>query len=141
MNLQNNFFSVISKGFRKINRFYSHWLSQYQISPAQLEILCLLLKKEKISSHLIQQELELDSSSVTGSLNRLVKAGFVIKNKNQADQRFLSIELTPEGKRLAKTGEYLFTELDTKIFQTWSPQEKKEIFRLLDKTHLMMIES
>jgi MarR family transcriptional regulator, organic hydroperoxide resistance regulator len=118
---------------RKIDRFFTKALSFRRITPAQMDVLNLLADKKECSSKELQGELGLDSSSLTGLIQRIQKAGWVTKMKNQKDKRSILLFLTPEGKQIHKQGAHAVEELNRVFSSACSEEEWKNFYTVLRK--------
>ena len=72
----------------------------YQVSSPQLNCLMALLKKGPLPPSQIARQILVESSTVTGIIDRLEQKGFVQRIRSSKDRRKISIELTDSGRRL-----------------------------------------
>lgn len=73
---------------------------KYQVSSPQLNCLMALLKKGPLPPSQIARHILVESSTVTGIIDRLEQKGFVQRIRSSKDRRKISIELTDSGRRL-----------------------------------------
>ena len=83
--------------------FYTKELNKkYQVSAPQLNCLLSLYENGPLPPSQIAKYIMVKSSTVTGIVDRLEKKGLVKRLRNSPDRRVITIELTKEGKSLAK---------------------------------------
>ena len=96
----------------------------YNVSAAQLNCLLALYENgprppSKISKHIL-----VNSSTMTGIVDRLEKKGLVERARNSPDRRIITIELTKPGKMLAENAP---PPIQQKIFDGLNKLSEREI--------------
>ncbi|MCR4400263.1 MAG: MarR family transcriptional regulator [Syntrophomonadaceae bacterium] len=86
---------------RRIARFYNHRYAEYGVTVGQSFVLFHLLEHDGSSPKDIAARLQLEPPAVTGTLDRLVKEGLVVRGEDPSDRRGLRIRLTPLGREKA----------------------------------------
>jgi DNA-binding MarR family transcriptional regulator len=82
---------------------YSKELNKkYSVSAAQLNCILALYENGPISISQIARHIMVNSSTVTGIIDRLEQKDFVKRLRISADRRVITIELTETGKMLAE---------------------------------------
>jgi len=87
---------------RKISRKYNSKCLEYGITATQSFVLYDLLDHEGSNVKDIAARVQLDSSAVTGVIDRLYKEVLVIREEDPTDRRSLNIYLTSKGRKLAE---------------------------------------
>lgn len=87
---------------RKVHKYYNAQLGRYGITIAQSFILFALLEEEGLNVKTLGERLVLESSAITGLLDRLEKEGLVVRQVDPEDRRAFRIFLTPSGRALAE---------------------------------------
>ncbi len=87
---------------RKIQKYYNAKYSEHGVTVAQSFILFSLLENDGLSVKKLAELLEIDSSAITGLVDRLEKEQLVRRTVNPADRRAFRILLTAKGKTLAE---------------------------------------
>ena len=104
---------------RRISRAYSEALAEHDITPPQLILLICCL----------------DSSSLTGLLDRTEKIGLLIRRPDPDDRRSLRIHLTEIGRRRLQELEPIVAQLQEQIerefFAGYKPEEVKTFLTML----------
>jgi len=98
--------SEIMQSLRRIFKAvqdYSHEVSEkFGITGPQLWALKAIFENESLSLSDLSERMYLHPSTITGVIDRLEKKGYVIRNRDKVDRRVIYVQLTAEGKRLAK---------------------------------------
>lgn len=87
---------------RKVSRKYNAKCMEYGITAPQSFVLFDLLDNEGTSIKDIAARVQLDSSAVTGVVDRLFKEELVKREEDPNDRRSLNITFTPKGRKLAE---------------------------------------
>lgn len=75
---------------------------KYNVSAAQINCLLALYKNGSLPPSQIAKHMMVNSSTVTGIIDRLEQKGLVERSRISADRRVITIELTEAGRTLAK---------------------------------------
>ena len=98
--------SEIMQSLRRIFKAiqdYSHEVSEkFGITGPQLWALKTISENESLSLSDLGKRMYLHPSTITGVIDRLEKKRYVTRIRDQVDRRVIYVELTAEGKRLAK---------------------------------------
>ncbi|GET22314.1 MarR family winged helix-turn-helix transcriptional regulator [Prolixibacter denitrificans] len=119
---------------RSINLESKKVQKEYGVSIPQL--LCLEYLKEapnyQATQRMIRDHLRLNSSTMTGIINRLEKKGYVARLPKSGDKRVTNIALTSSGERiLTHTPDLMQKRLDVKL-RSLSDEEINKINSALD---------
>ncbi len=87
---------------RLMSRAYAEHLDSMNITYPQFLVIHLLDSKDKVILKSLGERLYLDSGTLTPLINRLVKMGYVKKEKSLHDEREINIFLTLKGKNLKR---------------------------------------
>lgn len=89
---------------RKVSRLWNARCSKYGVTAAQSFVLYDVWDHEGTSIKDIAARVELDSSAITGLVDRLEKMELVERRDDPHDRRGIKIFLTQKGKDLTKNG-------------------------------------
>ena len=81
----------------------------------------------------IAQKVGKDKSTTTVLIEKLVKLGYVHREKSSLDSRVWLISLSEKGKSYTNQMEQISKELSEKFYAGFSEEEKKTVFSLLKK--------
>ncbi|MBV8035207.1 MarR family winged helix-turn-helix transcriptional regulator [Roseateles sp.] len=84
---------------------YKRDLGDLGLTYPQYLVMLVLWEGDGVTIKHVAERLGLDSGSVTPLVKRLGEAGFLVRRRDAADERNLSIELTPEGRALQERAE------------------------------------
>lgn len=110
-----------------------------EITTSHGYILFILSKNKKtkelapMSMKEISKKIDKDKSTTTVLIEKLLKYGYVIREKNNTDTRYSYISLSEKGKSFIPEMERISKELSEKFYNGFSEDEKKTVFYLLDK--------
>jgi DNA-binding MarR family transcriptional regulator len=76
--------------------------SKYSITAAQLNCLLALYENGPLPLSKIAKHMMVRSSTVTGVIDRLERKALVTRERNSPDRRVIIIQLTANGKKMAK---------------------------------------
>ncbi len=71
------------------------------VTGPQRLVLRIVSRKPGLSATAIAEEARLHASTLTGILDRLVRAGFLARGRDRADLRRAQLGITPEGQAIA----------------------------------------
>ena len=110
-------------------------LQRYNLPPSQMDVLLYLKKHEEDT--LTQRDLEigltLKNPTVTGLLNRLEEKGFITREQNLNDKRSKFIKMTDKSERVLEDAYLYIQELDAKMLNGISKEEKEQLFKHIYK--------
>jgi DNA-binding MarR family transcriptional regulator len=98
--------SEIMQSLRRIFKAiqdYSHEVSdKFGITGPQLWALKTISQNESLSLSDLSERMYLHPSTITGVIDRLERKGYVTRSRDKVDRRVIYVQLSAEGKRLAK---------------------------------------
>lgn len=128
----------IMKSFREINRGFFHLLNeeteQIGVTVMQFKVLRTLQEEPNISLGELADRLQVGNSTMSGIVERLVKAGYLLRERSEDDRRTLLLRLTEEGKERQNQTYDIFMKRMSKILEI----PDKEIEQLLQLHHLII---
>jgi len=127
----------ISQTKKKMTAFIERQLSDSTLSnliPTHGNVFTALYENDnKLTMKELARIIGKDKSTVTPLVNKLVKMGYVIKEKSTEDARVTYIMLSEKG--LAAEPEYakISAAVNITAYDGFTPEEKAELLRLLKK--------
>lgn len=130
--------------FMKVDRYFmAKCFGQMQglgIYPGQIPVLGMVSKKEGLSQKELAEILRIKPPTVTVSVQRLEKAGFLYKKPDEKDQRISRIYLTEKGKETKARALQRIRENESVMLEGFSETEQcllrrflKQILENIDK--------
>ncbi|EOA8412035.1 MarR family winged helix-turn-helix transcriptional regulator [Listeria monocytogenes] len=103
--------------FREVQRKTHHVLAEEaanrEITTTQLLAIRELQRESELTLGELAERMKLGKSTVSGIVDRLVKAGFLKRTRNENNRRALSLELTEKGAtKAAETYHVFFNRLE-----------------------------
>jgi DNA-binding MarR family transcriptional regulator len=83
-------------------RYTKELNKKFSVSAPQVACLLALLDNGPISPSQIAKKIMVESSTVTGIIDRLEQKGLVARTRVSQDRRVITVELTEAGRRLAE---------------------------------------
>lgn len=121
---------------RLMHRYGSLNFTQFQalgIHPGQIPVLSVLKRQEGVSQREIADMLHIKPPTVTVTLQRLEKSGFVCRKPDPRDQRISRIFLTEKGRSMDKTFEQLIFKNEEILTRGFSEEEKDLLGQMLQR--------
>ena len=100
-----------------------------------MDVLLYLKKHEedKLTQRDLETGLTLKNPTVTGLLNRLEEKGFITREQNLNDKRSKFIKMTDKSERVLEDAYLYIQELDAKMLNGISKEEKEQLFKHIYK--------
>ncbi len=137
MSKEQKIISVISNIHFEANSLIVSELKKYDITelaPSHGSILnALFYSKEKLRMNDIAEKINRDKSTVTALINKLVKNGYVIREKCSIDSRITFILLTDKGLKLKPIFESISEKLISTTYKDINQKEREYVVNLLEK--------
>jgi len=111
----------------------THKMCKAQKYGGQGRLLILLKEKGTLTQRELIEITGRRSATLSEQLDSMDKAGYIIREKNEADRRNVDVTLTPLGQETAKDAEIARTELADQLFTVLTEQEKQQLSALLEK--------
>lgn len=116
--------------------YFKQSLKPYNITPIQYALLKCLWDKDGLTPSQLANLLSLDSSTITGILDRVENKGYVKRTYSPYDRRSITIYLTPEGKALQRPIEKVIEDSNAAVMKDMDPEDvliaKKLIVTITD---------
>ncbi len=133
MNLEREEMLCYSLGvaMRRVSKIYADALADHDITPPQVFVLSCLAEQDEQRVRELAERVCLDSSSLTGLLDRMEKSGLVERRPDPADRRALRIAITAKGRERFTTLTPVMEELTERVhaeFFTGYRREQIELF-------------
>jgi len=124
---------VLTKAQQSVYQLFKAELHSYGVTPGQYGILKCLWDKNGQTAKQLAEQLFLDSSTVTGILDRLENKGLVKRQPNSRDRRSLQVVLTNKGRELEGPLSQAIVRANQKALLKLEDDEIKQLQQLLGK--------
>lgn len=108
-----------------------HLLEEYDLKPGQVGTLMTLSKKGGLSQRQVAKAIGVTPPSITVSLQKMEKQGYIMRKPDEKDQRIIRIEITDKGRECVVLVEKVVKQVDDILFEDMSAEEKMLFRRLL----------
>lgn len=133
-----NAISLISKIREKVNRLIEAELSKNGLDgivTSHGDIINALFNKPKMTMAEIADKIGRDKSTVTALIDKLMKFGYVVKERDTKDARVVYVALTAKGQELKPIFEAISAKVLGVFYSGVLENEKEELAKILDKVY------
>ncbi|MDQ0661103.1 MarR family winged helix-turn-helix transcriptional regulator [Paenibacillus sp. W2I17] len=130
--------SLISKIKEKVNRFILAEMAEQGIqdlATSHGDIIYALYNNHRMTMAEIAKKIGKDKSTVTALVDKLVRTGYVVKERDATDSRVVHVALTTKGEELKPVFEEISQRILDVFYADVTEAEKKELLRILMKIH------
>jgi MarR family 2-MHQ and catechol resistance regulon transcriptional repressor len=132
---------VIAKSYRALSLVAERSIANTGLCLTDFAALEALLHKGPLTISEIQDKVRLASGSMTAAVDRLEKLGLVVRKASPSDRRARVVELTAQGKRLAKSCFERHAKDLEALMSALSEKEMEQIYGSLRKLGLLAAEN
>ena len=121
----------LGRVMRRVYDYYEQRLSPFGLTPPQYFVFNALWMGDGISVGELGERVSLDSSTLTGIIDRMEKSGYVERRPNPDDRRSVLVFLTAKARELGPRILEFADELDVALRQPFSQEEMDTFERVL----------
>ena len=121
---------------RLIRMYYSRIQSQLAevgLYRGQPPILMLLYKNDGMSQKEMARALNFSPATMTVTLKRMEKAGLVLREMDEHDQRILRVHLSEKGREMCETGESRIGVVTAELLEGFTLEEQQQLNEYLGR--------
>jgi DNA-binding MarR family transcriptional regulator len=122
---------LIKNTWQKLSRYYNQQLTGFDLSVPKALLLLEISPEGGENPKTLAAKLDLESSSMTGLLDRLEKKGFIERRPDPNDRRSILIFLTPQGITARENIKSLVEQLDRKVQEALPAEDVKAFRRII----------
>jgi DNA-binding MarR family transcriptional regulator len=124
---------ALVRAFRLVNRATSRAVQSHDLSAEQAHILLELWLEGPMKVGDLQRILALSSGTLTGALDRMVKARLIKRSQDPEDKRVWRVEAAKIHPRARSAIISKLESTERKIFSVFTGGERRALLRLLTK--------
>ncbi len=124
---------MISCLYRHTQMYFDRQLKTLSIGYGSMAFLMVLYRLDGIRQEEISQKLHIDKATTTRAIQKLVKAGYVVREPDSTDRRANRIFLTEKGVALKPKLRKMSDDWTRRLTAGFTEAEKNQIFVLLGK--------
>ena len=98
-------------------------LSEYDVTPSQYGVLSCLWQREFATPKQISENLCLETSTISGVLDRMQKKGLIDRVINRNDRREVRVVPTEKGKALEEPISKIIDEVNEEVLKCFTDEE------------------
>ena len=121
----------LGRVMRRVYDYYEQRLSPFGLTPPQYFVFNALWMGDGIGVGELGERVSLDSSTLTGIIDRMERSGYVERRPNPDDRRSVLVFLTAKGRELGPSILEFADELDVTLRQPFSQEEMDTFERVL----------
>lgn len=122
---------LLSKAYQRAYAELKERLKPYGLTPVQQLVLAALWKEDGLTAGEIGKRIVLDSATLSGTLERMVAAGWINKEPDPDDRRAVRVRLTERGRALDEAVTQARWEANEALLSRLNLEEKILLKRLL----------
>jgi DNA-binding MarR family transcriptional regulator len=123
---------LVSCAQSSVQQAFRRKLNAFDLTPGQYMILCCLWESsEPLSPTQISQAVHLDTSTITGVLDRLTYKNLLERVPSPADRRTLLINLTDAGRLLQTDVSRVINEANEEVLKDFTDSERELLLSYL----------
>ncbi|MFF5211742.1 MarR family winged helix-turn-helix transcriptional regulator [Streptosporangium sp. NPDC000396] len=107
-------------------------LAEIDLYPGQERVMSLLWERGPQSQNVLAKLLGIDVSTMTKTLQRLERSGFISRSPSPANRRVSIVETTPKGDALRPEIERILTEVHRRMTLGLTPEQTETLSSLLE---------
>ncbi len=118
---------VLHKVMQKAKTLYK----EFDLNRSQASILFTLHNRDAMSQKELASSLNVTPPSITSSIQKMEKDGYLTRHQDEADQRVMRLTLTEKGRECVAGAVSVASQMDELMFRGMNTEEKLLFRRLL----------
>ncbi|HIY05229.1 MAG TPA: MarR family transcriptional regulator [Candidatus Anaerotignum merdipullorum] len=114
---------LLTTAQHSVFQYLSGKLSEYDVTPSQYGVLSCLWQREFATPKQISEILCLETSTISGVLDRMQKKGLIDRVINRDDRREVRVVPTEKGKALQEPISQIIDEVNESVLRCFTEEE------------------
>ena len=114
---------LLTNAQHNVFRYLSKRLSEYDITPIQHGVLSCLMGKSYDTPKHLAENLSLETSTISGILDRMQKKGLIDRVVNKEDRREVQVRITEKGRELEDKIGIIIDEVNAEVLKNFTDDE------------------
>ena len=114
-----------------VHQSFKARLAPFGVTPGQYGVLKCLWDENGLTVKQLAERMYLDSSTITGLLDRMEQKGLIKRLPDASDRRALSVMLTPAGEELKSPVSQAILDANKSVLHNFSEAEAQILRKLL----------
>ncbi len=132
MEINNCINFLLSASQNAVFQYLSKQLAKHQITPAQYGVLSCLWQYDELSPKKLGELLYLETSSISGILDRMQKNGLIDRRIDPNNRRAILVSVTPKTLDIKEDVESIIEEMNAHFLAPFSEEEATALRGALD---------
>lgn len=124
---------LTGKVFRQMLSCYNPYIREKRLTVSQLFVLLALYERDGMTPQELSSKLALNSSTLTGILDRLEQKGLVKREMNATDRRSIVIKLTDSAKKIKDELWHIYETVNGYLMSCLSQEELNRLHEIMGK--------
>jgi DNA-binding MarR family transcriptional regulator len=124
---------LLSKVRKSVTQHFASKLSTLDVTPVQYGVWKCLWENGSMTPSQIAQMLSVDTSTITGLLDRMENKEILKRTPNTEDRRAIHVSLTEQGKMLEPEMDRITSEANAEVLSVLNPEEQKLFVSYLNR--------
>ena len=116
---------------RHARSYFERELAPFDLGSGTLSVLMALLHHDGINQQELSQKLHVDKATTTRAITKLVRIGYVEREKDQTDSRAYKLSLTPKTRAIAPEIQQVLHSWTAILAHGLTDKEKDTALKLL----------
>jgi DNA-binding MarR family transcriptional regulator len=129
----------VARAYQTCDKVMHRKLAEVGLTVPQYDLLMSLLKKDGQTQQELASRLLVVKSNMSSLLSRAERDGLIERRGNPEDGRGKIVTLTREGKRLARRGWKVQSEVVTTMLGAMSPSEMKQVASVMRRVRTALL--
>ncbi len=114
---------LLTNAQHNVFRYLSKRLSEYDVTPVQHGVLSCLMGKSYDTPKHLAENLSLETSTISGILDRMQKKGLIDRVVNKEDRREVQVRITEKGRELEDKIGVITDEVNAEVLKNFTDDE------------------
>lgn len=124
---------LLTQAQQKVFKYLKSELEPINVTPVQYGVLQCLWNEGSQTPKQIATVLGLDSSTITGILDRLENKELITRNTYIGDRRTINVELTEKGSELREPISKIVEDVNVEVLKPFSSEEINQLKSVLKR--------
>lgn len=107
-------------------------LHPYGVTTAQVRLLGTIRNAPGSSGAQLARLCEITPQSAQALIQRAEEAGWIVREKDEINDRILTATLTPEGDKILKTADRVLRSIESRLWRNIPPQKLSAVIKVLE---------
>lgn len=130
---------VLSLKFRRADAAFKRAIERRVkdtgVFRSQHRLLMHLNMQPNCSQVMLAEHLEISPAAIAVSIKKLEKGGYIRREIDSSDSRVHQVTITPKGEMVIQNSIKMFQEVEARMFQDFSEEEKKQMDDFLERIY------